>query len=80
MSRITRPPVLDRVDYPTRDGKPMAETDVHLLLMLTLITILRDYFLPKPRVHVGGNMLVFYERGNKRKHVSPQCVRRSRCC
>src|SRR5262249_24422040 len=62
---------LDEVDFPTRDGKPMAESDVHLILMLTLIPTLRNFFLPRIRVYVGGNMLVFYERGNKRKHVSP---------
>ncbi len=71
MSRITRLPLVDQLRYPTRDGKPMAETDVHLLLMLTLIPMLRDFFLQQPRVYVGGNMLVFYERGNRRKHVSP---------
>jgi Uma2 family endonuclease len=49
----------------------MAESDVHILLMLTLIPMLREFFLPRPRVYVGGNMLVFYERGNPRKHVSP---------
>jgi Uma2 family endonuclease len=49
----------------------MAETEVHLLLMLTLIPTLREFFRPQPRVYVGGNMLVFYERGNRRKHVSP---------
>ena len=71
MSRITRPPVVDKIDYPTGDGKPMAESDVHLLLMLSLIPTLREFFKPQPLVYVGGNMLVFYERGNKRKHVSP---------
>jgi Uma2 family endonuclease len=71
MSRITRAPVMDKVDYPTRDGRPMAETDVHLLLMLSLIPMLREFFRPQSLVYVGGNMLVFYERGNKRKHVSP---------
>jgi len=71
MSRITRPPVLHDVVYPTRDGKPMAETDVHLLLMLTVIPTLRQFFQPLRFVYVGGNMLVFYERGNKRKHVAP---------
>ena len=71
MSRITRPPLLDKVVYPTRDGKPMAETDVHLLLMLTIIPTLRHFFRSLPFVYVGGNMLMFYERGNKRKHVSP---------
>jgi Uma2 family endonuclease len=71
MSRITRPPVADKIKYPTRDGKPMAESDVHLLLMLSLIPTLREFFSSRPRVYVGGNMLVFYERGNPRKHVSP---------
>jgi Uma2 family endonuclease len=71
MSRITRPPVAKEIDYPTRDGKPMAESDVHLLLMLALIPTLREFFRLQPFVYVGGNMLVFYERGNRRKHVSP---------
>src|SRR5206468_3192291 len=55
----------------TRDGRPMAETDVHLLLMFALIPTLRHFFRADPQVYVGGNLLVFYERGNKRKHVSP---------
>ena len=52
----------------------MAETDVHLLLMLTLIPTLREFFKPQRLVYVGGNLLVFYERGNKRKHVSPDLL------
>jgi Uma2 family endonuclease len=71
MSRITRPPIADDLDYPTGDGKPMAETDVHFLLMLTLIPTLRDYFRADPMTYVGGNMLMFYERGNRRRHVAP---------
>jgi Uma2 family endonuclease len=71
MSRITRPPVAEDIVYPTRDGKPMAETDVHLLLMLSLIPTLRHFFRANPRIYVGGNMLMFYERGNPRRHVSP---------
>ncbi len=71
MSRIIRPPVRHEVDYPTGDGKPMAESDVHLLLMLTVIPTLRHFYQSHPFVYVGGNMLMFYERGNKRKHVAP---------
>jgi Uma2 family endonuclease len=71
MSRITRPAAAKAIDYPTRDGRPMAETDVHLLLMLTLIPTLREFFKSRRLVYVGGDLLVFYERGNKRKHVSP---------
>jgi Uma2 family endonuclease len=36
-----------------------------------LIDLLWDYFLSQSRVYVSGNLLVFYERGNRRKHVSP---------
>jgi Uma2 family endonuclease len=70
MSRITRPPLADDVDYPTTDGKPMAETQLHMRLMMALIEALQAFFHQR-RVYVWGNMLVFYERGNRRKHVSP---------
>ncbi|HKI37071.1 MAG TPA: Uma2 family endonuclease [Gemmataceae bacterium] len=71
MSRITRPPVVDKIEYPTRDGRPMAETDLHGLLLFALLHTLRTFFFADPGVYVSGNLLVFYERGNKRKHVSP---------
>jgi Uma2 family endonuclease len=58
-------------DYPTRDGRPMAETDLHRELMVTLIKILQARFAPDPQIYVSGNLLVFYERGNKRRHLSP---------
>ena len=58
-------------DYPTSDGKPMAETDHHRALMMVLIETLDDWFLADPQVYVSGNLLIFYEKGNKRRHVSP---------
>jgi Uma2 family endonuclease len=60
-----------RNGYPTSDGKPMAETDRHLNLMLALIATLRYHFAAQPRVYASGNLLLFYERGNRRRHVSP---------
>jgi Uma2 family endonuclease len=71
MSRITRPPVADDLDYPTRDGKPMAETQLHGLLMMALIQTLEAFFAADPRAYVWGNLLMFYERGDRRRHVSP---------
>jgi Uma2 family endonuclease len=67
------PPRADvlRNDYPTTDGKPMAETDWHRNLMVALIETLKVFYAAKKRVYVSGNLLVFYEPGNKRKHVSP---------
>jgi Uma2 family endonuclease len=58
-------------DYPTSDGKPMAETDWHRKLMTDLIETLEDHYTDQPRVYVSGNLLVFYEPGNRRRHVSP---------
>ncbi|MBI3410666.1 MAG: Uma2 family endonuclease [Planctomycetes bacterium] len=60
-----------QIEYPTSDGKPMAETDLHRNVMIALIKVLETWFAKKPMVYVSGNMLVFYVRGDKRKHVSP---------
>lgn len=63
--------ILREVDYPTGDGKPMAETDLHRRLMIELIEILDARFAADPMAYVTGNLLLFYEEGNRRKHVSP---------
>jgi Uma2 family endonuclease len=49
----------------------MAETDWHRDLMVRLIEILQFFYRLRPRVYVSGNLLVYYERGNRRRHVSP---------
>ncbi len=59
------------LDYPTSDGKPMAETDWHRDLMMALIQTLGAYYADDPMVYVSGNLLVFYEPGNRRRHLSP---------
>lgn len=70
----TTPAMLGNPDYPTGDGKPMAETDYHRDLMLSLIQTLRAYYVADPRVYVSGNILLFYERGNRRRHLSPDVL------
>jgi Uma2 family endonuclease len=61
----------DEVIYPTSDGKPMAETDFHCILMMALRQTLDHWFSKRPRVYVSGNLLMYYVPGDKRKHVSP---------
>jgi Uma2 family endonuclease len=56
---------------PTTDGRPMAETDRHRRLMTDLIQALERWFQTSTDVYVSGNLLLFYEEGNKRRHVSP---------
>lgn len=58
------------IEYPESDGKPMAESDVHLEVMLALIQGLRDHFSQAPDVYVAGNLLLYYEQG-KRSSVAP---------
>jgi Uma2 family endonuclease len=59
------------VDYPTSDGKPMGETDLHRQDMIDVIDTLSDRYAPQTDVYVTGNLLLFYEEGNRRKHISP---------
>ena len=59
------------VEYPTSDGRPMAETETHARDMMDLIQTLQDRFVADPDVYAWGNLLLFYERGNRRKHISP---------
>ena len=59
------------VDYPYRDGRPMAESDAQLGAMLYLLPVLRTHFARRPDVYVGGDMFVYYERGNPEAVVAP---------
>jgi Uma2 family endonuclease len=69
--RQTRRRVPKPVRYPERDGKPMAETDLHRDEMVRLITTLQDAFADRLDVYVSGNLLLYYEEGNPRRSVAP---------
>jgi Uma2 family endonuclease len=49
----------------------MAETEIHRDNMIDLIETLKFRYANDPKIYVSGNMLMYYVRGNKRKHVSP---------
>ncbi len=59
------------VSYPTSDGKPMAETDWHRILMIDLIQTLEGWYDKDPKVYVSGNLLMFDVEGDRRRHLSP---------
>jgi Uma2 family endonuclease len=61
----------DELLYPTSDGKPMAETEKHVIQLAQLLGCLRTYFASEPEVYVSGNNMMYYEEGNPRKKVSP---------
>jgi Uma2 family endonuclease len=61
---------IDYATYPTSDGKPMAETEVHRVQMNDSIFSLGILLANEPDVYVGGNMLMYYHEGYGRDHVS----------
>jgi Uma2 family endonuclease len=73
MNVIPRP-FADDVDYPTSDGKPMAETETHRRIMVDTINVLERHFADDPMVCVTGNLLLFYVEGDRRRHLSPDVM------
>ena len=69
MSRTILPPAA--IEYPSGDGKPMAENDAQLTAILYGIGALRVYFEARENVYVSGDLLIYYEEGNPRVSVAP---------
>lgn len=68
----TLPPARAKpVRYPERDGKPIAETQVHASEIIRLMQTLRDHYADRPDVYVWGDLLLYYEEGNPRASVAP---------
>ena len=62
---------LVEIEYPSSDGKPMAETDQHLDDMIALIEGLKGRYASRDDVYVAGNLLVYYEEGNPKARFAP---------
>lgn len=62
---------VSEVDYPTSDGRPFAEGDLHREVMTDVIQVLEEYFENDPLVYVSGNLLVFYKEGDPGKFIAP---------
>jgi Uma2 family endonuclease len=60
-----------RIEYPSSDGRPMAETELHQRVMFDLIQRLKAWAATQRRVHAAGNILVYYEEGNPQRHLAP---------
>ena len=59
------------IDYPTGDGKPLAETDLHIQLTLQTLASLQSHYHDEPFIYTAGNNFLYYEEGNPRRVVSP---------
>jgi len=67
-------PLEQEIEYPTSDGQPMAETTLHRKVMSNVIGGLERRYADVPDVWVGGNLLLYYQRGDPKKSVSPDVL------
>ena len=51
------------IDYPSSDGKPMAESDSQRKPLTYAVDCLGHHFRNHPDVYVSGNLLIYYQQG-----------------
>lgn len=70
-----RPAAIDELDdedlYPSSDGKPMGETDYHVLAIILMFQALEDLTQNVEDVHVASNLFLYYEEGNPKARKAP---------
>ena len=59
------------VEYPSSDGKPLAENDAQLAAILYGVSALRVHYAGRSDVYVSCDLLIYYEEGNPRVSVAP---------
>ena len=64
-------PLAVAVEYPSSDGKPMAESDSQRIPLTYAVDRLRYHFRNRADVYASGNLLIYYEEGNRRASVAP---------
>ena len=60
--------------YPESDGKPIAETDLHIDEIIRMRQILKTQFDLRPDVYVSGCIMMYYEEGNIHASVAPDIL------
>ena len=58
MSRLIRPPAA--IDYPSSDGKPLAENDAQLRAIHYAFGALRLRYAERPDIYISADLLIYY--------------------
>lgn len=64
-------PLRHEVFYPESDGKPMAETGLHVNELFKLLGLLKQHFRQKTNVYTSANMFLYFVEGDPRSCVAP---------
>lgn len=62
------------IDYPDSDGKPMGETEFHVIAILHLYAALQEFFSNRDDVYLAADMFLYYEEGNRYANKSPDIM------
>jgi Uma2 family endonuclease len=73
MTALSSAPYTVEPFYPTGDGKPVAETYVHLYALLITLEVLRQY-LTGQQATVLGNQFLYYSQGFPKLRVAPDVM------
>lgn len=81
-NNMTSPPVpvsaenigADDYFYPETDGKPMAETEIHIKTIVNLYTALELFFGKDSDFRVFSDIMFYYEKGDRRKCFAPDVM------
>lgn len=68
------PDVENGIRYPSSDGKPMAETYLHVLTIRLLLDALEDLLAGHEDVLVAGNMNWYWEKSNPKRRRAPDAM------
>ena len=71
---VQRPAPTSQVEdplYPSSDGQPMAENTWQFEVMVDSALALRSRYRRNPDVFVGGDLLMYYEKGDPTQRVAP---------
>lgn len=60
--------------YPDSDGKPMAETGIHVVTIFELFQTLRGQFRDREDVYLAADMFLYYEEGNPKARKAPDVM------
>ena len=64
-------PAVAPIEYPSSDGKPMAENDAQRSAIMYGIGALSRHFRDRRDVYVSGDLLIYFEEGNPRVSIAP---------
>lgn len=60
--------------YPDSDGKPMAETGIHVVTIFELFQALRRQYRDREDVYLAADMFLYYEEGNPKARKAPDVM------